>query len=582
MTSSTQLQGFRTIWRALFTSNIKLDTALGKIPRDHRAELHRATHAILRQPASLARLYKIPLGRSPFTMSARELSEWPIAAQLAERVWIDVDEHHKRLSGQPDDYPLELVTAWRQTYGNEVANDMILALAQQPSISLRITHRAPLPGMDSVLKSLRPQLPTGVRAHRSWVSPVGITLDGWAPVIGSNEHTQGWYEMQDEGSQLMALFTLWPSLYAPLLQPTPYRVAASSQPAEMPGTGYLLSRPNDGTTHNQLASQRSGSINATTPNVAARADAIARGAVNPSPFATAYNTPRFIVDACAGAGGKTLAMGDALIGKGKIRAYDRSTNKLSKLKERASRWHMTSIIPKAVEDGNEEAIIATGRGRSDVVLVDAPCTGWGSLRRNPDIKWLPGRERQALTPVGPDTMDFKFSAERHLQKEPSVSANSSGAQYIPALPETMTQGSGSGGWLHTVQQMAQVQKRLLDTYSTLVRPGGRLVYGVCTFSQEETQGVVNQFLARHKDFTLGSGGYLGPGPCDGFFMQSLTRSADGKPVEATKTKIHALGDLPTSSTTSTTTKLSAEQSSNTRSTQRVAKQSSNRSSTSSR
>jgi hypothetical protein len=200
MTASTQLQGFRTLWRALFTSNIKLDTALSKIPRDHRAELHRAVHAILRQPASLARLYKIPMPRSPFTMTSKELSEWPLAAQLAERVWIDRDEHHRRLPGQPDDYPSELIASWRQTFGNEVANDIILALAQAPHISLRITHRAPLPGMDSVLKSLRPNLPQGVRAHRSWVSPVGVTLDGWAPVLGSNEHQQGWYEMQVRAS----------------------------------------------------------------------------------------------------------------------------------------------------------------------------------------------------------------------------------------------------------------------------------------------------------------------------------------------------------------------------------------------
>jgi hypothetical protein len=136
----------------------------------------------------------------------------------------------------------------------------------------------------------------------------------------------------------MALFTLWPSIYAPLLQSTPYRIPASSRPPEMPGTGYLLTRPNEGTPHNsniqRATTSTSSSAEHATPIAAARADAIAKGAVNPSPFAAKYNTPRFVVDACAGGGGKTLAMGDALIGKGKIFAYDRSSNKLGQLIER--------------------------------------------------------------------------------------------------------------------------------------------------------------------------------------------------------------------------------------------------------
>jgi 16S rRNA C967 or C1407 C5-methylase (RsmB/RsmF family) len=168
---------------------------------------------------------------------------------------------------------------------------------------------------------------------------------------------------------------------------------------------------------------------------------------------------------------------------------------------------MTSIKPKVVEDGKEESIIAPGIGRNDVVLVDAPCTGLGSLRRNPDIKWLPGRERQSLAPVGPDTMDFQFDAERHLNRDTASSPTT--AQTIAPLPSSLIQGSGGNGWAHTIQHMASVQKRLLNTYSSLVKPGGRLVYGVCTFSNDETKGVVDDFLSNHPDFSLGPGGYLG-------------------------------------------------------------------------
>lgn len=189
---------------------------------------------------------------------------------------------------------------------------------------------------------------------------------------------------------------------------------------------------------------------------------------------------------------------------------------------------MTSISTTRVYDGYEEDTIAPGVSRSDVVLVDAPCSGFGSLRRNPDLKWLPGRERQALAAVTPSTMDFKFDAERDLL-QPSVAAavevhpqdeadalarrnrgrNTNRAQVIAPPPPSLAQGSGSGGWSHTTRHMATVQSRLLDTYSTLVKPGGRLVYGVCTFAADETTGVVQNFLQKHPEFTMGPGGYLG-------------------------------------------------------------------------
>jgi 16S rRNA (cytosine967-C5)-methyltransferase len=165
-------------------------------------------------------------------------------------------------------------------------------------------------------------------------------------------------------------------------------------------------------------------------------------------------------------------MADALQGRGRVYAYDVSEKKLQALRRRAARGGYNNIQAVHVEDGKESESISKFKRRAQVVLVDAPCTGWGVLRRNSDIKW-----RQPLD---------------------------------------------------VLERMPQIQQRLLNTYSELVAPGGRLVFGVCTFRKAETVDQVKAFLAAHPDFTAGPGGYLGPGPCDGFFMQSLERKGERK------------------------------------------------------
>ena len=131
-----------------------------------------------------------------------------------------------------------------------------------------------------------------------------------------------------------------------------------------------------------------------------------------------------VVDACAGGGGKTLALADALLGRGRVYAYDVSAAKLASLKKRADKAHLTNIHRTCVPDPFETpitaaaaaaaapatptadaveaptadaaasapvaplpAVLKTFRSRADVVLVDVPCSGWGVLRRNPDMKW---------------------------------------------------------------------------------------------------------------------------------------------------------------------------------------------------
>jgi 16S rRNA (cytosine967-C5)-methyltransferase len=175
-----------------------------------------------------------------------------------------------------------------------------------------------------------------------------------------------------------------------------------------------------------------------------------------------------VIDTCAGAGGKSLALADALKGKGRIYAYDTSAVKLQALRRRATRAGVNNIQTTPVRDGSESEVVDKFKAKANVVLVDAPCSGWGVLRRNPDIKW-----RQ--------------------QKD-------------------------------VLLRMPQIQLRLLSVYSDLVASGGRLVFGVCTFRPAETTEVVEKFLAEHPEFKAVEGGYMGPGPCDGFFMQAMVKA----------------------------------------------------------
>lgn len=153
-----------------------------------------------------------------------------------------------------------------------------------------------------------------------------------------------------------------------------------------------------------------------------------------------------VVDACAGAGGKTLALAASMENRGRILAFDTDGRRLSQLGPRARRAGIHNWEAHLVPDQGEAEIEGRLRGRADAVLVDAPCSGLGVLRRNPD----------AL----------------HRLDEGAL-------ERFPAL-----------------------QKRLLDRYSALVRPGGRLIYGTCSIAREENEEVVEAFLADHPEFEL--------------------------------------------------------------------------------
>ncbi len=151
-----------------------------------------------------------------------------------------------------------------------------------------------------------------------------------------------------------------------------------------------------------------------------------------------------VADYCAGAGGKTLALAMLMRGSGRLYAMDVSARRLAALAPRAARAGVTSIHPITLS-GDNDARVKRLAGKMDRVLVDAPCSGFGTLRRNPDLKW-----RNAAA---------------------------------------------------AVDELAAKQARILDSAARLVKPGGRLVYATCSILRQENDAVVDGFLARRPEFS---------------------------------------------------------------------------------
>ncbi len=152
-----------------------------------------------------------------------------------------------------------------------------------------------------------------------------------------------------------------------------------------------------------------------------------------------------VADFCAGAGGKTLLLGALMRNTGRLYAFDVSEKRLANLKPRLARSGLSNVHPARIES-ERDAKVKRLAGKLDRVLVDAPCSGLGTLRRNPDLKW-----RQT--------------------------------------PEA-------------VIELQQKQGSILAAAATLLRPGGRLVYATCSLLDEENDQVVDAFLATHPDFQL--------------------------------------------------------------------------------
>ncbi|MCE9658594.1 MAG: RsmB/NOP family class I SAM-dependent RNA methyltransferase [Burkholderiales bacterium] len=199
----------------------------------------------------------------------------------------------------------------------------------------------------------------GIAAEATPYSPVGIRVEGKPSLNKLEIYTEGWIEVQDEGSQLLALLT-------------------GAKRGEM------------------------------------------------------------VVDFCAGAGGKTLALGAQMRNTGRLYAFDVSGHRLAALKPRLARSSLSNVYPVQIAHERDERIKRLG-GKVDRVLVDAPCTGLGTLRRHPDLKWR--QTPEALAALG------------------------------------------------------ELQRKILDAAARLLKPGGRLVYATCSPLREEDEQVADDFDA---------------------------------------------------------------------------------------
>ncbi len=185
-----------------------------------------------------------------------------------------------------------------------------------------------------------------------------------------------------------------------------------------------------------------------------------------------------VVDLCAGAGGKTLALAAGMANRGRLIACDVDRARLARLAPRAERAGAVQIEERLLNPQREAEALADLAGQVDAVLIDAPCSGTGTWRRNPEARWR-------LTPTELD-------------------------------------------------RLAAIQSRLLDVAAALVKPGGRLVYVTCSLLDAEGADQIAAFLARHPGWRaaapqLGAGRPRGAGlrldpshdGTDGFFVARL-------------------------------------------------------------
>jgi 16S rRNA (cytosine967-C5)-methyltransferase len=171
-----------------------------------------------------------------------------------------------------------------------------------------------------------------------------------------------------------------------------------------------------------------------------------------------------VVDACAGAGGKTLHIAALLKNKGKIIPCDVEEWKLEELKKRARRAGVSNIEPKVIDS----KLVKRMEKSADRVLIDAPCSGLGVLKRNPDAKWK-------LSPA-------------------------------------------------SIEKVKKIQEQILGEYSSMVKPGGKLIYATCSILPSENNAQVNKFLDTNKDFVLEEEKTLLPSEgFDGFYMARMKR-----------------------------------------------------------
>lgn len=259
-------------------------------------------------------------------------------------------------------FPESIVGEWVDRFGTEVTEMLCASLNTPAPTTIRVNTLKVT--VDECKLALERE---GISSRPTLLSPVGLVLGKRINVRAVHAFKDGFFEMQDEGSQLLSL----------LVDPAPGTV---------------------------------------------------------------------VMDACAGGGGKSLHLAALMQNRGTLISVDVEERRLANLQQRVERAGVS--IAQIHLAGRKDTDLDTWKGKVDGVLIDAPCTGVGTFRRNPGAK---------VSFAGDD-----------------------------------------------VGKMAQIQKTVLETYSQFVKPGGRLVYATCSLLRQENEGAVEWFLSRHPEFVLQS------------------------------------------------------------------------------
>ena len=307
-------------------------------------------------PAWLYAAYKLHLEK----ISPEALQTYALPFSSAELHGLATSDQ-TGLGSQPlglrTSFPDWLVEKLQAQMGEAETEKLLTAMNQPPPLTIRVNTLKTT--RETCLHELSQR---GFECAPTQLSPDGIHLKKRANLFGLDLFQEGWFELQDEGSQIISL----------LVDPKPnWRVA----------------------------------------------------------------------DVCAGGGGKTLHLAALMKNRGEIFAFDVVPQRLENLRQRVRRCGIHNVRVQLLHP-NE--IPTSLLGKMDAILIDAPCSGTGVLRRNPDAKWK-------ITP-------------------------------------------------EMVHEMASKQKQILHHYSTLLKSGGRLVYATCSLLAEENEEVVQAFLVQHSEF----------------------------------------------------------------------------------
>jgi len=348
------------------------DAVVSRYFRDHRslgprerATLAETTYAVLRRKLlyeQLARSGRGPKARRLAILGFHGDRSFLLAAlDEPERKWLaqcDAIDPGTLLEPHRHNLPQWLADALKAQLGEEFW-DLVRSLDESAALDLRVN------ALQARREDVQQELAAaGLQARPTPHSPWGLRLEGKPALTKLEAFARGAIEVQDEGSQLLAL----------------------------------------------LVEPRRGEM---------------------------------VVDFCAGAGGKTLALGAAMRNTGRLYAFDTSAHRLDNLKPRLARSGLSNVYPAVIAHERDERVKRLA-GKVDRVIVDAPCTGLGTLRRNPDLKW-----RQ---PEG------------------------------------------------AVAEMVAKQQAILRSAARLLKPGGRLVYATCSLLPQENEQVAEAFTAEAADF----------------------------------------------------------------------------------